>query len=399
MKLTCCRTLGWFSGFLGLGMVGILSTASFGASNVKVGFCNESEQKLFLAVAYEPEMGEPLIARGWWSIDPNKCSQVDLPIAGDRILLYANSENQILEWRGDTKLCVDSTNKFDFASAQSMPCVGETLGHRNFKELSLRQLAESTGSTMPAYTFRADGATRLADALKLCNDSGDTLYLSYAQRSSQAVALALAGWFKVLPGKCHETLKSQGSDELFLYASNERGDKRWKGDIPLCTNSYDGFLFTEAASMECHGNNERRQLFKKISMNPSGDFEYRLKSIGSETSRSMVELCNKGSANIVVAIASENLDFRGQFISTGWFGVKVGECSNALPVDSEILHVYVENSDGEVLRSGDFAACIHKTKAFEFGDANSMRCDAENEERRLFDQIKIEPGNVKLELP
>ena len=399
MKLKSYRNCWLLSFFAGLSLTSALSTAAFAAPGVKVSFCNENEQKLFLAVAYEAQSGDPLVSRGWWVIDPNKCSDVELPIIGNKLLVYANSENQLMEWRGQTQLCVDRTNKFDFNNASEIACQGEGLAMRSFKELSMRQLTESANGGVPKYAFTPDSATRLGDAVRLCNDSEETIYLSYSQKSSQALALVVAGWFKVMPGKCHETVKAADSDELYLFASNEQGDKRWKGDIPLCTNSYDGYLFTEPASMTCHGNNERRQLFKKIPMNMTGDFEYHLKSIGSETARSMVELCNKGAENIVFVIASANPDFQGEYVSIGWFGVKPGECSKALAIDSDTLHIFVQNIDGEVLRSGSFPACIHSSKAFEFGDATAMSCDGEGEEKRSFDAIKIEPGNVKVQLP
>jgi uncharacterized membrane protein len=369
------------------------------AAGVKISFCNENEQKIFLSVAYEAEAGLPLMARGWWPIESKKCSELELPVAGDRLLVYANSDNQVMEWRGGVPICVDTTNKFDFNNAREMPCDGATLARKSFQELSVRQLADSAVGGALRYTFTPDLATRISDALRLCNDTNDTLFLSYSQKSASAVAFAVAGWFKVLPGKCHETMKIAESDELYLFANNERGDKRWKGDVPLCTNSYDGYLFTEAASMTCHGNNERRQLFKKIAMGPAGDFEYHLKSIGSETSRSTVELCNTSATNIVVAIASANIDFPGEIISSGWFGVKSGECSGALAIDSDTLQVFVENNDGDILRSGSFSVCVHSSKAFEFGDATSMACDGDGEEKRSFDAIKIEPGDIKVQLP
>lgn len=399
MKMKSCSVFGWCAGFVGVYLAMATPSVATAAPGVKINFCNENDQKIFLSVAYEAEVGLPLLARGWWPIESKKCADLELPVAGDRLLVYANSDNQVMEWRGDAPICVDTTNKFDFSNARDMACEGATLAHKGFKELSIRQLANSANDGSLKYTFTADLATRMADALRLCNDTADTVFLSYSQKSASAVALAVAGWFKVLPGKCHEALKIAGSDELYLFANNERGDKRWKGDVPLCTNSYDGYLFTEAASMACHGNNERRQLFKRITMERSGDFEYHLKSIGSETSRSMVKLCNKSATNIVVTIASANSDFPGEFISSGWFGVKSGECSNALAIDSDTLQVYVENNDGEVLRSGAFAACVHSSKAFEFGDATAMACDGDGEEKRSFDAIKIEPGDIKVDLP
>lgn len=394
-KFRCCTvnliagSLYWF----------LFNTALFGANEVKLNLCNETDQKIYTAIAYEPEAGMPLMSRGWWTINSKTCSNIELPIATDRVLLYAASEGNLKDWQGQVELCVDANDKFDFNGAQSMACDAGNLAKRRFRELSLSQLGEASGGGQPTYTFKASDATRLSDAIRICNDSSDSVYLAFSQKSSQAADMAVAGWFMVLAGGCHETMKAPNSDELYLYASNERGNKRWKGDVPLCTNSYDGFLFTEPKSMACQANNERRQLFKKISMNQGGDFEYRLKSMLSEASRSSVQLCNQSSSKIVAAIASENADFVGQFITSGWFGIKPGECTAGLPVDSDLVHVYAQDADGKTLRSGAWSACVHSVKAFEFADATAMACGEEGEEKRSFDTITIEPGDVKIQLP
>jgi uncharacterized membrane protein len=375
------------------------SSASFGASDVKLSLCNETDQKIYAAVAYEPEPGAAVMSRGWWTMNAQTCSDIELPLVTDRILLYASSEGNLKDWQGQVELCVDVNDKFDFNGAQIMECNSGNLAKRNFRELSLRQLSEASGGSHPTYAFKASDATRLSEVVRICNDSSDPVYLAFSQKDSQAATMIVAGWFKILAGGCHETMRSPDSNELYVYASNERGNKRWKGDVPLCTNSYDGFLFTEASSMGCQSNNERRQLFKKVSMNELGDFEYHLKPMLSEASRSTVQLCNQSLSNIVATIASENSDFLGQFITTGWFGIKPGECTAGLPVDSDMLHVYAQDDAGNVLRSGSFSACVHGVKAFEFADATSMACSAEGEEKRSFDTISIEPGDVKIQLP
>jgi uncharacterized membrane protein len=394
-NVRCCAvnliagSLSWF----------VCNTASFGASEAKINLCNETDQKIYTAISYEPEAGVALMSRGWWTINGQTCTELELPIATDRVLLYAAAEGNLKDWQGQVELCVDANDKFDFSGAQAMACDVGNLAKKRFKELSLRELKAASESGQATYTFKASDATRLSDAIRICNDSSDAVFFALSQKNSQATAMAVAGWFKILSGACYETMKAPDSDELYLYASNERGNKRWKGDVSLCTNSYDGFLFTEPSSMVCQANNERRQLFKKVSMNRGGDFEYRLKPMLSEASRSTVQLCNQSSSTIVAAIASENSDFIGQFITSGWFGIKPGECTAGLPVDSDLLHVHAQDVDGKVLRSGSFSGCVHGAKAFEFADATAMACSAEGEEKRSFDAITIEPGDVKIQLP
>ena len=308
------------------------SAVLYGAPLVKVNLCNDHDQKVYAAIAYNPDANSSLMSRGWWGVDAKSCNELEIPVVGDRFLVFANSESLALEWSGSTSLCIDGVNKFDFSGADDMRCEGGSLKQVKFKELSVRQLAATSSDGVPKVTFKSVDAVSISDVFRFCNDSNDVAYIAYGQKSSGPNPVGVAGWYKISPNKCYETLKAKDSNELYLYANNERGDRRWKGDIPLCVNSYDKFNFIDPLNMNCQDNNQRKQLFKKISAPAGSSFEYHLKDIGSETVRSMVELCNKSTEDIVVALAYENSDFIGQHVSSGWFSIKVGECSKALPV-------------------------------------------------------------------
>lgn len=376
-----------------------VSGVSIGAPMVKVNLCNEHEQKLFVAVSYAPDENLPLMSRGWWGIESKACNQLELPIFGDNILVYANSEGLTAEWSGDVALCVDGVNKFDFSGAINMDCSGENLKKVKFERYSVRKLIEASSDGLPKITFRREDSRPLGDVLRLCNDSDELTYVSYGQKESGSGPISLAGWFKILPNKCYETLKTSRANELYLFGNNEAGSRRWKGDIPLCVNAYDKFSFVDPMNMQCQDNNQRKHLFKKISMPTEGGFEYHLTGIGSETVRSIVEFCNKSNEDIILAMSFSNPDFIGQHVASGWFSIKVGQCSKPLPVESEELHLLVENDDGSILRSGSFMACVDTKVAFEFGEATTMACEGPNQEKRAFDTIKIDSGSVKIELP
>lgn len=376
-----------------------VSSASIGAPLVKLNLCNEHDQKIFVAVAYPPGENLPLMSRGWWGVESKSCNQLELPVVGDNLLVYANSEGLTADWSGDVSLCVDSLNKFDFSGAINMDCSGENLKKVKFKGHSIKQLVEASSDGIPKIIFKREDSRSLGDVLRLCNDSSELAYVSYGQKESGPGPISLAGWFKIPPNKCYETLKSSRANELYLFGNNEIGNRRWKGYVPLCVNVYDKFNFVDPLNMNCQDNNQRKHLFKKISMPTDGGFEYHLTGIGSETVRSMVEFCNTANEDIVVAMSFSNPDFIGQHVSSGWFSVKKGQCAKPLPVESEELYILVENDDGTVLRAGTFMACVDTKVAFEFGEATTMACEGPTLEKRSFDTIKIDSGAVKIQLP
>jgi len=376
-----------------------ISSASFGAEGVKVSLCNENDEKIYLAVAYEPEANLPLMSRGWWGVEPQKCSELELAVATDRLLVYANSESGALAWSGGVLLCANTKDKFDFSGAATIACSAGNLKMLGFMELSMRRLIEESSGRVPKYSFGPSTAERQGDLLKICNDTADVVYISYAQGRENNAKLAVAGWFKINPSSCHSAVRDTGSKILYLYGDNQKGDKRWKGETALCTDSYNGFNFDDSSGMDCRGNNQKLQLFKAIGMSVSGDFEYRLKLSDSTQVRSMVQLCNQRSEKITVAIAYDNLDFPGKVVTSGWYDLEGGKCGNAMPIESDQLKVLVENSQGDLIRSGAFNACVDLAVAFEFGDATNMQCEGGDLRVASFDSISIARGEVKVNLP
>jgi uncharacterized membrane protein len=399
MKLLKLR---FFKNLLQLGFISFLAGktgASFGADLVKIKFCNDNETKLFMAAAYQAEVSSSIGAAGWWPIEPKSCSDLEFALTGDKLLIYANSAQKNLEWSGGAKICVDPQNKFDFPNVEVMDCIGENQQLRGFKNLSLTQMAAETADGQLQYTFSPDEAVRISDIVRLCNDSAEDLYVSMGQQNSAGGTLSVAGWFKIPAGECYETAKTKEADELLIFANTADGRQRWKGDVSLCTNAYDKFLYLEPKSMKCDGNNERLQRFKKVDMTLEGDFEYHLKPALSETVRSMAQFCNISEEKLAFATAYDNPDFPGQFVTGGWYGVDAGQCSEPLVVDSDSVYIYIENKDDDELTSGDFDLCVDTITAFEFSDGRGMTCNELTQEKRFFQKLMVDAGAVKINIP
>lgn len=375
------------------------SSLLYAAPETKIKLCNSSDQKIYLAVAYEPQAGAALTSRGWWDLGPNSCNDLSLPMGSDRILLNATSDSHVLHWTGDQNLCINSTDKFDFENAATMACSGSGLELGGFKELSIAALTQEAGGQTPRYEFKPADAVAIGSILKICNDSTNDLYLAIGQINSTEQAFAVGGWFKILANKCREMLRSESADEIYLYADSADGKLIWKGDLALCTDDHEGFSFDDAKSMGCSGEHQRRELFTRVSMSGTGGFEYRLKPQAAKAVRTVAELCSRARDTIYVATAFENADFPGEIISVGWLTIEPGQCSKEIIVDASTLHLRVEGKDNSVLMEGPFKACVNTTDGFDFGNSTKMTCYGENQKVVGFDSLPVAAGKIRVELP
>ncbi len=379
----------------------LLSNVAHAASDTKVNLCNENEQSLYVSVAYEPEAGSPFMSRGWWSIPAKECSEISFPLGSDKILLHAVSETGALQWVGDQKLCVNVYDKFDFEDAGARNCAEEEgFETRGFKELSVAALTSLTPGETPKYKFMPSDAVKSGSLVKICNDSSEDAYLSFSQKASAATSTLVDGWFKIEPSKCYETLRRPSANELLVFAQSSSGHMRWKGEVPLCTDDYDGFHFTDAQSMTCDGDNQRWQRFRKIDMTSSStDFEYRLRAEDAQPVRSTVKICNTRDEKLYVATAWDNLDFPGQVVSIGWLNLEPNKCSNDLAVNGDALLLYVDKDDGEAVISGTTQVCVNIEDGFEFGNSTAMNCSGEDLTKLGFASQPISAGAVRIDIP
>jgi uncharacterized membrane protein len=377
-----------------------LGSQALSAEDTKIRLCNNNNQKVFLAFAYENSSNAPLLSRGWWVMGGNQCIELSLPLGSDKLLVHAASESGVLQWTGDQKLCVDTVNKFDFNDAASRPCLSNGLEIRGFKEVSITALSAASPGGIPKIDFDQRDAITLGSIVRVCNDSPDDTYLAFGQRNPGSTPKAVDGWFKISANSCIETLRDEDSTELLVFAQSNKGHKRWSGDAPLCTDNYDGFRFLEAEQMDCTGNNQRMQLFRRVPMTAaSSDFEYHLRAEEALLARSNVDLCNTSDENVYVAIAWENPEFPGQVVTQGWISIEQGQCFEDLAVNSSSIMLRVEGEDGVALLEGSFEACIDIEEGFEFGKSTQMVCSGGTLNKRGFATQTLSAGDVRLNIP
>jgi len=375
----------------------LLEPSASASTETKVNFCNKSEEKVFIAVGYKTPEEAGVLARGWWGIEPQKCNELSLPLEDGKIYFHASSSSSILQWLGDTSLCVDTVNAFDLDHADSMACTASDQEHRGFKELSVRNMPVVEGVSTVDIT--PGDATRVGGGMKFCNDTDEELYLSLGQKNATASKTTINGWFSIKAGKCYETTRLNDADEVYYFANTSNTDKKWRGDVAFCTDDYDGYSYDDAAHMDCMKNNQKMQLFKKEKIGSDGLFEHHFKSADAHVVRSIVELCNSRSEKNVGVIAWKNPEFPGQLISKGWYNLAGGECIKDLAIDAEEILIYLENSDRTVLIDGPTEACINNSKAFQFSRATEMKCNEADEVKAKFATKVITAGKVRLEVP
>ena len=106
--------------------------------------CNDSGEKISVALAYFGSDADGWTSEGWWNLDDGECAT---PIGGDLdnryYYLYANGEKH--KWTGDYTNCVDPDNSFTLKHADS-DC--------NYAKRSFFKVDTGTTSTSYTYTFK-----------------------------------------------------------------------------------------------------------------------------------------------------------------------------------------------------------------------------------------------------
>jgi len=379
--------------------LGINSATLHGATTeTKLNLCNSNEEKIFISVAYQPAENLPVMARGWWGVEAKACQEISFPIVGDKVWVHAQSSSQIFHWVGETPLCVNSSDAYDLENAATIACNQSGQEHRTFKDYSLTDLRAVANGAVPTIKFTPEEATRVGGGLKLCNDTAENIYISFAQKKSTEASTTVNGWFMAKPGQCFEANRESSKDEILYFANSESGLKKWKGNIPLCTNDYDGFSHPNAETMDCTTNNLRLQSFTKEKLPESGVFTHHFKASEAYEARSVVDVCNSATEETALVIAFKDSEFN-QIVSRGWYILKSGECAKEQVIDADELLLHIEKSDRTILMQGDYQACVNNEKAFQYSHATQMACSGVDDKKVGFAAVPIAAGKVRVDVP
>lgn len=135
------RTL--FVGFLGAAALFVVAAVHPSAALADFKICNNSGEKVSVAIAYHDADAGNWVSRGWWNIDNGECKT---PLTGDLrnkyYYLYGDGDQHT--WKGSNSFCVDNKDAFTLAEADTS-C---DYDYENFFEVDT---GDATGYT---YTFQ-----------------------------------------------------------------------------------------------------------------------------------------------------------------------------------------------------------------------------------------------------
>lgn len=120
-----------FSNVLVLGAALLFSTASFADFNI----CNNSkEAEVFVSFGFHEKLA--ITTQGWYKIEKGDCGKVyegDLTkLESNLFYIYGMSNDQKLEWKGNTELCVKIPGPFKYSNANKTCESGEKRKFRQF---------------------------------------------------------------------------------------------------------------------------------------------------------------------------------------------------------------------------------------------------------------------------
>lgn len=80
--------------------------------------CNQSGEKVSVAIAYHDKESDNWVSRGWWNLDDGACVT---PLAGSlkNQYYYIYGDGDQHYWRGEHSFCVDNDHKFTLNEADT----------------------------------------------------------------------------------------------------------------------------------------------------------------------------------------------------------------------------------------------------------------------------------------
>ena len=127
------------------------------AANAEVVVCNDFAEEVLVAIGWV-ESGDTL-TKGWWTVKPRSCVQVDGRPLRSPHYVHARTRTHVdrmyRSWGGEVKLAVDTANDFSYVHSQSIAPNDKT---GTFTDLGKGR----SGVTKATYRILPDGVHSLA---------------------------------------------------------------------------------------------------------------------------------------------------------------------------------------------------------------------------------------------
>ena len=112
-----------------------------------VNFCNKTSSKT-ISAAFAYWDGKGLRSRGWWEVQPGKCTEVSVEqnYRGNLYVYGMYNKGESSWGSGDTSFCVDIINSFKIPNSDKASCSGNSL-----KKVTMSEFAVSPGTNIWSF--------------------------------------------------------------------------------------------------------------------------------------------------------------------------------------------------------------------------------------------------------
>lgn len=338
------------------------ASAALGAPST-LSLCNRNpDRAIFAAVLRQVGGGAGWQAVGWYRADANKCFDVGLGEYSGKAYVYAEDEKGETNWgEGNVTFCVDKTNAFTIANADTTPCKAANLKTVHSDEVAIQPGANT-------WTASPNIAT-----VNFCNKSSAfSIFASLATRDGET--WQSRGWWEVKANDCRLVTLGKYAGTFYYHGEYNGGTLEWgSGPFTFCVNKKDAFTLSAAEqAARCSGAN--LQMVKASEAQAvSGTTTVTFDAVDLKT---VLKVCNDTTFPLTAAHAIAS-SAPGQWRSRGWLALGAKECRELdFGTYAGKAYFYAERNGGDIYwGSGPVEFCVNKTQPFDLDDAtNKTKC-------------------------
>jgi uncharacterized membrane protein len=336
--------------------------------------CNQSSVGAWVGFGYYANDTVKWVTVGWWWADPNGCTElVRLPAAVEDVYVYANSQGDDVEWQGTKSLCVSMDRYFQYDDAEARACSTT----RPFRKYTV-------GATDSLnVNLRDEDSVRVAYNFTLCNETDEYVSVAIGNAPAGDKGLSSDGWYGVERGQCATFIRRGRSDYGYFYAQTAGRQLVWYGQLPLCAQYHEAFALANADSVACNDGDSERLPFVKTQL-AKGRGRYDLKASSAHAFKYTLNVCNRYSEDIYVAIAHLDGIWMNGIVARGFWRLRPGECKLVDSVATTPVYLYAETRAGDKVWGGtELTGCV-RSEAFTFPSVNRLACNGSGKRRAGF---------------
>jgi uncharacterized membrane protein len=360
-----------FSAAVTLAALTLVLVCTDGEAAVTAKACNQSTTGTWVGFGYYVDDTVKWVTTGWWWADPNECTE-SIRLRGDvrDVYVYANTQDDDVEWQGTKSLCVSMDGGFEKEDAEASDCPTK----RSFKKYG----QDASGNL--TVTLRDEESVRVAYDLRLCNKTDDYVSVALGNTPETGQGVSADGWYGVESGQCQTYIRRGKSEYAYFFAQTPGRRLAWYGNEALCTRYHESFALASADSIPCQDGDSERLPFTKAPL-ARGVGSYDLTAEGAHAFKSGLNLCNGYKESIYPAIAHLDGIWMNGVVARGFWVLHPGECKLVDAVSAGQVYLYAETDAGDKTWGGnDLKGCVRE-QGFTLPRVDGYACKGEGERR------------------